>query len=240
MSCPRFLKTGTCETITHDQEDLILSLLGVFVEEMIKTSLIYLTHNQLPTIHNWLILSAIKYQMVSPQGCGKKIKKYIQRIYTDINVDITDTTDTTNTTNTTNTTDITDHTFLSRALEQFYPIIKNNPQHDPCTEIINQILTQHLYSWSEQIPEIMISETNRTSDQCQCETCQTLRNLPAVELIPEDEFDGLIINSFHKISANIDEIEADDGDVNNDAGDVDAGDVDAGDGNDDGGEKKGM
>jgi len=78
---PSKIKTGTGE-IANSQKALLLSLMGVYVEETLKTSLLYALHHGRTIVNTQDMLKAMKFELMSESGCGIELKLKLKEAMT--------------------------------------------------------------------------------------------------------------------------------------------------------------
>ena len=66
--------------INVTQRAMMLALMGIYMEETCKTALIYTVHHNRTEVTPQDMLKALKYQMVSEQGCGNELKQNLQEV----------------------------------------------------------------------------------------------------------------------------------------------------------------
>ena len=65
------MKTGFGDDLTSGHKALLLSLLGVYTEEVLKTALLYAVHHGRGDVTPDDMKLAMKYQILSENGCGR-------------------------------------------------------------------------------------------------------------------------------------------------------------------------
>lgn len=164
--------------ISKLQKSLLLSLMGVFIEEVCKTALLYVKHDGRFTINTKDMLMAIKYEIMSNHGCGQELKKYIQNIQ---NLDEND--------------------MVKITIESFYQTTDNNTG-----EIIDKIILTNEEKNEEENDdnddeeEKDINEEEDNEDKCSCPMCLEIEQLFLVEFIPEDDFDAMVMKNYNKVA----------------------------------------
>jgi uncharacterized protein YbcC (UPF0753/DUF2309 family) len=75
---PAQIKTGFSTDIDPFQKTLLLSLLGTYTDETVKTALIYSLHNGYHSVTKETMLKAMKYEVLSPEGSAFKLKEHMK------------------------------------------------------------------------------------------------------------------------------------------------------------------
>ena len=78
---PAKIVSGSGEPLPTPVRNVIISLMGLFKEEVCKTALLYAIHNSRVIVTNDDVLMAIKYELLSPNGCGLKLKQSVMEVW---------------------------------------------------------------------------------------------------------------------------------------------------------------
>ena len=78
---PAKIVSGSGEPLPTPVRNVIISLMGLFKEEVCKTALLYAIHNSRVMVTNDDVLMAIKYELLSPNGCGLKLKQSVMEVW---------------------------------------------------------------------------------------------------------------------------------------------------------------
>jgi hypothetical protein len=187
------MKTGTTEEISVIQKSLLLSLIGLYCENSMKTALVYtIHHNQLQVTH-LNILKAMKYELFSEYGCGIKLKKVLQEIIEKgIIEDLTQYDE---------QIQYAVHKYYKQIYDSWSPQQTNRQVIETMVDTITDELTgNECVDECEKEEEEKEKEVNELPQtECTCQLCERIDQSYQLEFHPNDEFEKTIYSRYFQL-----------------------------------------
>jgi len=190
------MKTGYEDNITQNHKILLMSLVSVFLEDVVKTSLLYARHGGRSSVSKDDMIKAMRYEILHEQGSGTRLKLYMKEAMENNFIEDCH----------------TKPEALRAVRDHMGDIQKQMPELKSTKEqsryLVNRILGEEPEEDDdeEEEDEDENDEQDTPLDSCECEMCTFMNNVHILwsQWSPSDDLEKLIYNSVQKSIDSID------------------------------------